>query len=108
MSILRPEQRVEEEPAKRIANQLKRQASTTFSQLIQTYETGLSQFWQSPRATPQEISDELGNQAAEFFRVHGALATFIMTLDPDATLTDVATLGTFTMNQDGTVTATRI
>ena len=108
MDILKPTNEPMVLPAKRAAKQLQRQASQTFMQLVNTYEEGLRIFWSNPQVTPQEISDEMGNQAVQFFMVHGALAQFIKTLEPNQALTDVTTLGTFTFNQDGTVTAAKL
>ena len=76
--------------------------------MVRTYEKGLIDFWQHPRFIPQEIADELGVDASEMFRLHGLLALTIMEANPTQVLTDVASLGTFVINEDGTVTAARI
>lgn len=106
MSILNSFEQ-ESNPLERVSKNLKSQAFNSFKQMILTYEDGLRRFWKNPRFTPQEISDELGNTAGELFRLHGLLYQTIKTANPDAVLTEVSSLGAFTINEDGTVTVTR-
>lgn len=92
----------------RVADQQKNDAIRTFESMVATYERGLASFWSHHRFTPQEISDAIGTDAGEMFRLHAVLAATIMLADPTAVLTNVDTLGTFTINEDGTVTAARL
>jgi hypothetical protein len=87
-----------------VSKNLISQAKRTFDGMKREYEEGLRRFWKNPNATPQQIATALGADAAELFMAHWVLATAITQADATATLTDVATLGTFTINQDGTVT----
>lgn len=69
------------------------------------YEAILAAFWKSgDQATPQQVADVLGTDAGDLFQYVGALRTFILTVNPNAQLTPPNSLGTWTVNPDGTVT----
>jgi hypothetical protein len=90
--------------AAQVAENTLRQGKQAYDAMESAYEQGLQRFWKNPHATPQEISDALGTDAVEVFRLHGILGAAILAANPEATITDVATLGTFTPNEDGTIT----
>lgn len=108
MSILNGPVQEVAPPLERVSKNLKTTAYNSFKQMITTYEDGLRKFWKNPRFTPQEISDELGNTAGELFRLHGLLYQTIKTANPETVITEVSSLGAFTINEDGTVTITRV
>ncbi len=83
---------------------LKNGATGWYRKSINRYEQALEVFWKNPEATPQQVSDKLGSSAADLFAYIGALRTFILTVNPNAQLTPPNSLGTWTVNPDGTVT----
>jgi len=108
MSILNQPSNPQGPTVDRVAIRLTEDAKRTFETMRLAYEQGLKQFWQHPRFNPQEISDALGDKAGELFQLHGILAATLKAANPSVELTNVETLGTFTVNENGTVTAARI
>jgi hypothetical protein len=105
MSILdRQEQRPEVSPAVRAARQMVRQAKATYDGLVSAFNDGAKNFWQHPRATPQEIAEALGTDAKEAFELHGKIGAFLAEIDADAIAPGMAVVGEFSYNEDGTVT----
>lgn len=75
--------------------------------MLTTYNDGVSTFWENSNFTPQQISDALGTDAADLFRLHYILGQAIIQANSSAEIKDVNSIGTYTINQDSTVTATR-
>lgn len=105
MSILnRQEQRAEISPAQRTAQQMVRQAKSLYDGLVATFNEGARNFWQNPRATPQEIAAALGTDAKEVFELHAKVGAFVASINPEAVAPGAAVVGEFSYNADGTVT----
>jgi hypothetical protein len=111
MSLLTPINQTPPTPTKEI--KLKRSVSRIKELSVNSYKTiseiqkqGISLLWEHPELTPQEIIDELGENAVKVFQYHGALTEYLVTLatlegiNPDIKLPPNA----FTVNQDGTIT----
>jgi hypothetical protein len=105
MSILdRQEQPAEVSPAVRAARQMVRQAKQSYDGLVGAFNEGSKNFWQHPRATPQEIAAALGSDAKEVFELHAKIGAFLAEINPEAVAPGLAVVGQFTYNADGTVT----
>lgn len=105
MSVLDKEFNDQPEPAKMAARRLLTTTKNTFNQMVNSFNEGSRTFWQNPRgASPQDIADELGNDAAEVFQLHHKLGQLIAEVKPEAISEGVSLVGNFTMNEDGTVT----
>lgn len=105
MSILnRQEQREEQTPAVRTARQMVRNAKVTYDGLVGSFNEGAKNFWQNPRATPQEIAAALGTDAKEVFELHAKVGAFIASINPEAIAPGAAVVGQFSYNADGSVT----
>jgi hypothetical protein len=81
------------------------------SDVPKQWERGFRLIWDNPRATPAEMLETLGTDAAEFFELSNNLFAFIQTimdgrLDSElARLTDLLNLRKpVTIHPDGTVT----
>lgn len=90
-------------PAVRIANELRRDAKLNFDRLVATHEAGLQKFWNNPAATPAQIAEALGADAAEVFTLHGTLAAVIRQVKPDQPLSRAADFGEYELQPDGTL-----
>lgn len=70
--------------------------------LKRNYEDAFNCLWHNPNATPQEILDVYGSNAAQLFLVSRDTALFIKSVDP--TYEPPVLPKEFTINPDGTVT----
>lgn len=104
MSILNQPSSPEVDPAVRAANMLRNQTRQTFNMMIQSFNQGAQTFWKNPRATPQEIADQLGADAKEIFELHSKLGSLLATIKPGSVAAVSSVVGSFIINQDGTVT----
>ena len=105
MGVLDREFNEEPEPAKIASRRLIMMTKNSFNQMANSFNEGARVFWQNPRgASPQDIADELGTDAAEVFTLHYKLGQLIAEVKPEAIAEGVALVGNFTMNEDGTVT----
>jgi len=93
-------------PAFRAAKQIVNQTKNNYNSFVSAFNDGSQNFWQNPRATPQEIAVELGTDAKEVFELHYAMGQFIATINPDAIAPGLGVIGQFNINEDGTVTIT--
>lgn len=59
---------------------IKNISEETFNKLVNTQRQGIDILWNDGDITPQEIIDELGDDAVKVFQFHGALTQFITTL----------------------------
>lgn len=96
-------------PAQRKATRLKMGAKQMTETMAHQWAGMFSALWDDQN--PQDILDELGTDAAEFFELNTALVTFMLTSltgkrdDLVAMIQEkVATLPAHTVNPDGTVT----
>ena len=87
-------------------NNLLEITNSTFDRMVKSYRHGVDIFWRNPRATPQEIADALGTNAAEIFQLHYDLGELIYKYDMSAIADKMTQIGRATINEDGTVTIT--
>lgn len=90
--------------AKIAADQLKLTAYNTFQVMTRAFNGGAKIFWNNPSATPTQIANELGTDAKEIFELHYALGQLISSIKPETINETLNIIGSFTMNDDGTVT----
>lgn len=62
------------------ARNIKSIAAKTYEQLVKIQQEGIDMFWNDPRLTPQEIADELGEDATKTFQFHGFLTDCIVNI----------------------------
>lgn len=91
-------------PANIAADRLKGITVSTFQQMVMAFNMGSQLFWRNNEASPQQIADALGNNAAEVFELHYKLGQLISSVKPEAIAEGAGLVGNFTMNEDGTVT----
>lgn len=89
-------------PVQEAAENIKKIVAMAFAQMKAAHESGAYMFWQ--RADPQAVSDELGTDAGELFRLAGILMTAINTAAPGTVASPVPANATVTVNPNGTVT----
>ncbi len=65
---------------KRVVNRIKNVSIETFNSLIQTQRNGIDLLWHDEELTPQQIIDELGDDALKIFSFHGKLTALILDL----------------------------
>lgn len=93
----------------KVANNLINKVQVDYHYVVNSYEESLKRFWKNPLGyTPQEVATALGEDGGELFQMHGHLYNFIKNVNPSAELTEVATLGTFTIDGDGNITVTSV
>lgn len=63
---------------KAISNRIQNNAVDWFDSLIKMQNTGIDALWENPTITPQEIVDELGENAIKVFQYHAALTDLII------------------------------
>lgn len=106
MSVLNPPS-VNPVPAGQVvAERLKQQARQTFQQLVMAFNQGARAFWKNNDATAEEICEALGTDAKEIFELHGKIGALLASVKPEAIAAGAAVVGTFTYNNDGSVTIT--
>lgn len=89
------------------ANRLRMITKQTYDQMVQAFNQGVKVFWQNPNGvTPAQIASELGNDAKEIFELHHKLGQLIASVKPEDISESLTSIGSFTMNNDGTVTIT--
>jgi hypothetical protein len=105
MSILDGEVDSRPPADKMAAERLIRMTKNTFEQMVMSFNEGSMLFWNNRMgATPEDIAEELGANAAEVFALHGKLGTLIAEVKPEKITEGLSVVGNFTMNEDGTVT----
>lgn len=75
-----------------------------YNNMMNQYRHGTNLYWRNSKATPQEIADVFGTDAAEVFQNHYALGQLLASLNPEEVAEINQAVGNFTMNEDGTVT----
>ena len=90
---------------KMAAERLIRMTKNTFEQMVMSFNEGSQLFWNNRMgATPEDIAEELGANAAEVFSLHGKLGALLAGVKPEKITEGLSVVGNFTMNEDGTVT----
>lgn len=92
-------------PAKIAADIIRSNSFGLWRRMVETQINTFDLVWRNTYATPQEILNELGGDAAELFQHAAALVQCILTVNPTA-LTEAQWKPpvTVTPNPDGTVT----
>ena len=88
----------------KIARQLKAETKSAFKDMVDAFNKGSKLFWNNSRSTPAEIAAALGTDAKEIFELHGKLGALIGSIKPEAISEGSSLVGSFVVNQDGTVT----
>lgn len=104
MSILQPTPGAPTPAPEQLANQLRQNCRATFAHLVSSFNENARLFWQSPAATPSQIADALGADAAEMFALHAAVGRLLAEVSPSSIAAGAAAVGQFEVNSDGTVT----
>jgi hypothetical protein len=102
MSIL--SNRSEPSHQKMAADSIKETAFITNKRLVRLFADGINLVWNNPKATPQQVCDELGTDAKEVFELHAALGQFLDSNSPNDLSELKSRIGSYTLNSDGTVT----
>lgn len=105
MSILDKEI-VQESNAIVVASDIIRVFKQLYNHMIEEYRHGTNLYWRNSKATPQEIADVFGTDAAEIFQNHYALGQLLASINPEEVAEINQAVGNFTINEDGTVTIT--
>jgi phosphoglycolate phosphatase-like HAD superfamily hydrolase len=112
MSVLNSQNIQDPTPAKtRQALQIKRGVAQLAEHLIISWNQSFDKLWNNPRATPAELLEELGTDAAEVFQLSAATVQFLATIltgrrqaELDLILAKVQSIPPFTVHQDGSIT----
>jgi hypothetical protein len=107
MSLISPPQSPELTPSQTAAAQIRQQVQAVWSAMVLGQIDIFRLVWSAPDATPQEVLDELGTDAAQLFQLGAANVATILGIDA-AALSDNQWKPPFVVdfNQDGTVTVT--
>ena len=104
MSILDNNTNINNEPNV-VANRIINQTKQTFTNMANSFNEGAKIFWQNPRGvSPEDIAVALGTNAKEIFELHYKLGQLLSSIKPEAIATGLSIIGTFNINNDGTVT----
>jgi hypothetical protein len=91
-----------------LSKRIKNLSKNIFEQLLQTQRDGIKMVWNNPTLTPQEIIDELGDDAIKIFQFHGGLTEYINTIATIENLEIELSYPTnaFTIDAQGKITVT--
>lgn len=108
MSILdREDNNIPIDVSLQVSRRIINSAKMTFNNLLNNYIEGTNIFWNNPRgASPKDIAEKLGTDAAEVFQLHYAVGQFLESIKPGCTAEVNSNIpwNTFVLNEDGTVT----
>jgi hypothetical protein len=104
MSVLDNNSQPKLSTPEKIANQIKAETKSAFRDMVNAFNNGAKLFWTNSRSTPQEIATALGSEAKEIFELHGKLGALIASIKPEAISEGSGVVGSFTINNDNTVT----
>lgn len=104
MSVLDNNSQPQLSAAEKVARQLKAETRQAFANMVKAFNNGAKSFWTNNRATPAEIAATLGSDAKEIFELHGKLGALIASIKPEAINEGSSVVGSFTTNEDGSVT----
>jgi len=96
-------ERVVMTPAVVAARRMAGRARATYLSLVSAFNDGAKDFWQNPRATPQEIADALGTDARELFELHAKIGAMISGINPADIQPGKSVVGKFLFKPDGRV-----
>lgn len=89
----------------KVANQLLNLTLKSFTNIINVYHNSTILFWQNPQGvSPSDIADALGDRGKEMFELHYKLGQLLNSIDPKYTEEFSKMIGSFNLNEDGTVT----
>lgn len=93
-------------PAQLAVERIQRITTETWAAMVRAQNDGIAAVWENDNCTPQEVCDELGEDAVAIFDYHAALTKLIVTQAAIDGITPPVKLPThaFTRNPDGTVT----
>lgn len=87
------------------AQDIVKQTKKTFNQMVKMFNSCSETFWANSRELkPSEIALELGSDAKEVFQLHYLLGQLIQMVKPESIEKSINLIGTFTLNEDGTIT----
>ena len=87
------------------AQDIVKQTRKTFNQMVKMFNSCAETFWaNSNQLKPSEIASELGSDSEEVFQLHFLIGQLIQMVKPESIEKSLNLIGTFTLNEDGTVT----
>jgi hypothetical protein len=90
--------------SERIALEILKSTKRTYNMMVQAFNEGSKNFWNNPNASPQEIVDSLGSNAAEVFQLHSKLGQLLSEVKPEAISEGLSHVGNFIYGDDGSIT----
>jgi hypothetical protein len=87
-----------------VANNNLRTVATTFQGIRNSYEISVRRLWENQHYSPQEILDELGENAVELIEYHEKLCAFLNNCVDGCTQQCDEKVLDYTKNEDGTIT----
>jgi hypothetical protein len=104
MSIIEvtTEDKTQAEKVTRIKGSMVKLASGIYRQTVMLHTRLFNQLWKNPKASPQEILDEYGTEAAQLFSFSSQLQAMALGINP--AYEPLVSPYEFTINSDGTVT----
>ena len=77
----------------------------TYEDMVRTFNEGSKLFWDNNDGiSASGINAELGANASGIFYMHARLGDTIALIDPSAIADGLSVVGSFTQNEDGTIT----
>jgi hypothetical protein len=104
MSILDQEMSFEDPQSERVAKELLFTTKRTYEGMVMSFNRGSQAFWTQTPEDQQAVLNILGTNAREVFELHGKLGAFLAEIDPEKIQEGLSVVGTFTYNEDGTIT----
>lgn len=90
---------------KQAAQRLIDMTKFTYEEMVRAFNEGAELFWDNREGlSASGINAELGTNASGVFYMHARLGDTIALIDPSAIADGLSVVGTFTQNEDGTVT----
>lgn len=108
MGVLDINTNIEPAPEVQASRRIIADTQRLFLMMVRNFNEGAKNFWQNSEATPEQIADALGANAAEVFYLHARLGELIALVKPEAIAEGLSVVGEFIMNEDGTVTVTSV
>jgi hypothetical protein len=89
----------------KLAKDILKETRKTFNQMVKMFNIVSQNFWANKdNIKASEIAQELGLDAKEVFQLHYLLGQLIQIIKPEKIENGLNLIGTFTINEDGTVT----
>jgi hypothetical protein len=96
------ESEVQQDKAVLVKKRIVDMSTNMFKRMKQEHARIFNMLWNNPKASPQEILDEYGTDAAELFSFSLQIQTMAKAIDP--TYVRLVSPYEYTINPDGTVT----